>query len=331
MVVIRRDDVVSIEYFASGNKTLKDGTPTPCITFIHGAGGNAFTWWRTTPSFVGSNSPLGGMVTPDSGQREYFTISISMRGFGGSRIDTEEAKQLEQFNAEEFARDLLLVLDNEGVEKTALVCHSFGGMYGVRTAFEYPERVTSLIMVSTTYGLQFSEHAEHELWMKFVLEQQSSPGGIGPNADQTLKEVKALLSEDYSASRLSDEMQARVAGGYKMFMQKDPEMMNLRMLLHQSNALMHKWLSNTETRQFMMDQTYKHSVKVQDFRARFTGRLHFVTAADDGAVPWEYSALMAQRTEGSLKVFDSGMGDHSLMFFAHAELNACIREKLESQ
>merc|ERR1711879_353245 len=111
---------------------------------------------------------------------------------------------------------------------------------------------------------------------------------------------------------------------------KDREIMNLRMLIHQSNTLMCKWLSDPESRNILMKQSHEHSIKVDAFREKCKAKVHFVAAADDGAVPWEFSALMAQRSEGSLKVFDSGMGDHSLMFFAHKELNACIREALES-
>ena len=106
--LIERDGC-DIEYLTHGRKAQADGTPNEVITFIHGAGGNGFTWCFNIPSFT-STAALG-RVTPESGQRVYFVIAFVMRGFGGSRVHS--GSPLEGWTAENVVGDLLAVLDKE--------------------------------------------------------------------------------------------------------------------------------------------------------------------------------------------------------------------------
>lgn len=101
------------------------------ITFAHGAGGNAASWYQQVPFFSSS----------------YKTIVFDHRAFGRSECDPEN------FHASRFADDLASVLDAAGVEKTALVCQSLGGWTGLSFSLKYPERVSCLVMSHTTGGI----------------------------------------------------------------------------------------------------------------------------------------------------------------------------------
>ena len=99
----------------------------PAIVFAHGAGGNAASWWQQVPHFVRGNR----------------IITFDHRTFGRSTCAPED------FRAKNFARDVLAILDAEGIDRAALVCQSMGGWAGSRLAVEHAERVRALVMSHT--------------------------------------------------------------------------------------------------------------------------------------------------------------------------------------
>ena len=115
---------VSIYY-----ETRGDG---PAVVFAHGMGGNAMSWWQQVPSFV----------------RRHRVISFDHRGFARSPCPPE------QFLPARFADDLLAILDQEGIERAALVCQSMGGWTGMGLARRAPERVSALVLCSTPGGVE---------------------------------------------------------------------------------------------------------------------------------------------------------------------------------
>ncbi len=101
------------------------------ITFAHGAGGNAASWYQQVPFFC----------------EKYKTIVFDHRAFARSTCAEED------YHSTKFADDLVAILDDAGVEKTALVCQSLGGWTGISFALKYPERVSCLVMSHTTGGI----------------------------------------------------------------------------------------------------------------------------------------------------------------------------------
>ena len=101
------------------------------ITFAHGAGGNAASWYQQVPCFSST----------------YKTIVFDHRAFGRSECDPDN------FQITRFADDLAAILDDAGVRKTALVCQSMGGWTGFNFSLKYPERVSCLVMSHTTGGI----------------------------------------------------------------------------------------------------------------------------------------------------------------------------------
>ncbi len=103
----------------------------PVITFAHGAGGNAASWFQQVPYFYPN----------------YRTLVFDHRGFARSVCKPED------YHARHFAGDLAAILDHAEVRRTALVCQSLGGWTGIRFALRYPERVSCLVMSHTTGGI----------------------------------------------------------------------------------------------------------------------------------------------------------------------------------
>ena len=101
------------------------------LTFAHGAGGNAASWWQQVPYFFD----------------DYDIMTFDHRAFGLSRCRDEE------FDPDLFADDLRSVLDAEGIDRTALCCQSMGGRTGLDFALSEPDRVSALVMSHTVGGL----------------------------------------------------------------------------------------------------------------------------------------------------------------------------------
>lgn len=96
------------------------------IVFLHGAAGNHVSWWQQVPVF----------------REQYRCIAIDHRGFGRSLDPSGEGSQ-------RFVDDLEALLDELGVERTALVAQSMGGRSALGFAVRRPERVTALVMADT--------------------------------------------------------------------------------------------------------------------------------------------------------------------------------------
>ena len=77
----------------------------PPIAFCHGAGGNTLVWYNQVPYFA----------------RDHTVLTFDHRGWGRSKCEREDK------HARYFADDLKSVLDDVGIERTALVCQSMGG------------------------------------------------------------------------------------------------------------------------------------------------------------------------------------------------------------
>ncbi len=99
----------------------------PVVTFVHGLAASLAVW---------------------SGQAErlrddYRVLLYDLRSHGASRAMTQPVSR------SDLAADLVALLDALGIERTALVGHSAGGVVAMQVALEYPDRVRSLVLVGT--------------------------------------------------------------------------------------------------------------------------------------------------------------------------------------
>ena len=114
----------------------------PGLVFLHGAAGNHISWWQQLPAF----------------RDRFRCVAIDHRGFGRSTDPRGES-------AARFVDDLEALLDELGIERTALVSQSMGGRSALGYAVRHPDRVSALVLADTSAAIdwpEFNERLERE-------------------------------------------------------------------------------------------------------------------------------------------------------------------------
>ncbi|WP_331711225.1 alpha/beta fold hydrolase [Bacillus sp. OxB-1] len=83
-------------------------------------------------------------------QKNYRTVAWDVRGHGHSTLPDGEV------DSEEFARDLIGLLDHLQIKKAHLCGLSMGGHISLQTAIRYPDRVISLALIGTPFTNVFN-------------------------------------------------------------------------------------------------------------------------------------------------------------------------------
>ncbi|MEH7492322.1 2-succinyl-6-hydroxy-2,4-cyclohexadiene-1-carboxylate synthase [Neobacillus niacini] len=107
------------------------------LLLLHGFTGDSSTWTPFCPVW-GTHSKL---IIPD------------IIGHGG----TDSPGDINYYQMESAAEDLILLLDLLGIEKIDLLGYSMGGRLALTLAILYPERVRKLILESASPGLKTNE------------------------------------------------------------------------------------------------------------------------------------------------------------------------------
>lgn len=105
-------------------EVLGDG---PATLLLHGGGNNHLIWWRVAPLL----SLDVQVLLPD------------VRGHGWSTCAAQDA------DPDRHPADLAAVLDDAGISRVRLVCHSMAGVAGLRLAVDHPDRVVSLALIAS--------------------------------------------------------------------------------------------------------------------------------------------------------------------------------------
>lgn len=124
----------------------RHGDSGPVVLFCHGAGSNAATWWQQLPVFTQAHT----------------CITMDIRCFGRSTAP------LEEFSLENFARDVIAILDREAIERVTLVGQSLGGMIGLKLALTHPDRLAAFIACDTSLAL------DHPVLLDTIAKRQIS-------------------------------------------------------------------------------------------------------------------------------------------------------------
>lgn len=103
--------------------------PKPVMVFIHGWGGSC-RYWRTTARAIAN---------------QFDCLLYDMRGFGKSEPNPTTGEKL-SYELEEYAQDLLLLLDAFNLEKVYLNAHSMGASVGAIFLNLAPERIEKGIL-----------------------------------------------------------------------------------------------------------------------------------------------------------------------------------------
>jgi 3-oxoadipate enol-lactonase len=131
---VRLPDGVRLHYISQG--------AGPPVLLVHGLSGSHQLWDRTVPALVD----------------RYQAIAVDLRGHGQSD------KPPGPYSVPGFAADLVVLLDQLGIERAVLVGLSMGGGVVQTVALHYPERVRALVLVSTSSDFPPETRARFYEW-----------------------------------------------------------------------------------------------------------------------------------------------------------------------
>lgn len=120
-------------YAYTGGKSVREGQPT--VVFIHGVLGDHSVWILQSRYLA---------------HHGWNVLAIDLPGHGKSEGSCP--RRVEE--AADFVRDLL---DAAGIEKAALVGHSFGSLIALEASARLGERVTHLAMVGVGYPMRVTD------------------------------------------------------------------------------------------------------------------------------------------------------------------------------
>jgi pimeloyl-ACP methyl ester carboxylesterase len=144
----------------------------PPLALMSGVGGNRLIWYKQVHRLA----------------QEFRVINIDPRNCGRSSCEPDA------FDLSLLGDDLLAVLDAEDVERAAIVTHAAAGYGGMRLAVDHPERVSCLVLCSSTGGLMT------ERLLRSLSEVSSEFSRQGAKAEQALS--PEFVSRDPAAAFL---------------------------------------------------------------------------------------------------------------------------------
>lgn len=124
---------------------IDEGSSDKVLVLIHGLGSNAKGWIKN----------ISGL------SKTYRVIALDLPGYGKSQ------KGYFDFSLHFYAQILKGMLDNLKINKATIVGHSMGGQIAMITALEYPDIVSSLVLLSPAGLEKFSEG--ESAWFKKVV------------------------------------------------------------------------------------------------------------------------------------------------------------------
>ncbi|KAF8978063.1 alpha/beta-hydrolase [Cyathus striatus] len=104
----------------------------PTLLFLHGYPSSSYDWEAQYVHFTGKGY---GVLVPD------------MLGYGG----TDKPLDVQLYKAAAIARDLVDILDKEGVEKVIVVSHDWGTLPASKLINLFPTRILANIFISLSY------------------------------------------------------------------------------------------------------------------------------------------------------------------------------------
>ncbi|WP_232319205.1 2-succinyl-6-hydroxy-2,4-cyclohexadiene-1-carboxylate synthase [Sporosarcina ureae] len=168
----------------------------PPIVMLHGFTGSTATWQETIEQLV----------------TDYHVVAIDLIGHG----KTEAPETITRYKMEEQIKDLYEVLQKLEIEKPILLGYSMGGRVALGYTATYPEKVTSLVLESSSPGLRTSEQrlarrtADNKLADK--IEQQGMPEFVDFWQEIPLFHTQKKLSESQRQAVRNERLCQRPTG-----------------------------------------------------------------------------------------------------------------------
>ena len=102
----------------------------PAVLLVHGLGADSHDWMWQIPELAPWHR----------------TITVDLRGHGASSVPARG------YAIEDYARDLVGLLDELDVDRAVAVGHSLGGLIVAALAIGWPDRVAAVVEVDPAYG-----------------------------------------------------------------------------------------------------------------------------------------------------------------------------------
>ena len=114
------------------------GDEGPLVLFAHGWPESWYSWRHQLEAL---------------GKAGYRVVAPDMRGYG----ETDAPQAIDAYDAVHLAADMVGVLDAMGEEKATIVGHDWGSIVAAYSVLMYPDRFSSLVLMSVPYGGRSSE------------------------------------------------------------------------------------------------------------------------------------------------------------------------------
>lgn len=125
----KKINIRGIEHYYQWVRRESASSSKPVLVFMHGWGGSSRYW-----------EDVAGILS------EFFDCLLyDFRGFGRSSLSDSRLPSL-NYELEEYAEDLVILLAELGIEKITLSAHSFGASIATLFAHRYPEKIDKLIL-----------------------------------------------------------------------------------------------------------------------------------------------------------------------------------------
>ena len=112
------------------------------VVLLHGFGASTYSWRRVQPALA----------------ERFRTLAIDLSGFGY----TERPRDFGAYTAPGQIEAILAVLDRSGIERAHVVGHSYGGALAMHLGRLHPDRVRSLVLVSSA-GPEYPRYRRYPL------------------------------------------------------------------------------------------------------------------------------------------------------------------------
>lgn len=150
------------------------------IVLVHGFGLDSRIWKKQVKELSKTNK----------------VITYDLRGFGRSSLPTGKYSHHD---------DLYALLNHLGIKEAKLVGHSFGGEVAVNFALEYPEKVRSLVLISSALGGVKADTKEWDKLQKLGregdiegLKNRMLENSVFKGLDNNDRELVEEIIQDYS-------------------------------------------------------------------------------------------------------------------------------------
>lgn len=147
------DGLLAVTQFFPPRRAPEDATRKPPLLMING--------W-TCPKYM-----WGTLLSEESPPRPRFSIDREIIVFDNRGVGESTSCGKKKYTVEQLADDAASILDYLGHSRAHILGYSLGGMVAQQLAANYPDRVSSLVLCSTTGGGKMMTPADKDFAKTF--------------------------------------------------------------------------------------------------------------------------------------------------------------------